>query len=358
MTTRGVLNGERMVQVLIAFVLSAAFALVTAYLSLSLQLIHFFEARHTAETFESAVDSKTIKNAVLVTLRYLYSLFRYAFCRNGVRRDGTLSQSERQRLYKFCEDFLLTLSDQQLVTGIAILVAGWINRKTSTVYQFEMVNALAWMSSDVHLLTVGQLRAFFRKNPLAKHWRAAGMFSTFVLLFVANFYRGHVDWYSNFHHPTQCLIDDVNRSASYIRGSAAENMLIWGLLLFYSYARGIIPLYYDTDKWRDRLLSLREGYLRDNRRVSYIRLALLDIFWIVSSEVFNVIIVQTFWFSYGNRSIWCDRILALSYGVLDAEDSAWGLGEIVPLFLLALPVLNSLDFFIWIHKPTSEEAVG
>ena len=33
----------------------------------------------------------------------------------------------------------------------------------------------------------------------------------------------------------------------------------------------------------------------------------------------------------------------------------WSLGQIVPLFLLALPVLNALDFFLWFRRVKVEE---
>jgi hypothetical protein len=289
-----------------------------------------------------------VRRLFLQILKYLHLIITCLPQRPKSQGPGSTSHHHREHLQKFCQDFLLTLSDQQLVTGLAILIAGWLNHKTLTVYEFEMASDLAWMSSDVHLLTVGQLRGFFEKNPHAKYWRSTGIISTFLLLFVANFYRGHFEWFSKFRHPVRCLLDDINRSPANIHGSAALNMSIWAVFLVYSYVTGILPLYFNTKSWRDRILARRASLEEKNHTYSRFKICLLDIFWVISSEAFNVLVIQTFWFSYGSWSIWVDRKHALGYGVVGGGNVPWDLGQIVPLFLLALPILNAFDFFVWL----------
>ncbi|KAF2213928.1 hypothetical protein CERZMDRAFT_38059, partial [Cercospora zeae-maydis SCOH1-5] len=55
---------------------------------------------------------------------------------------------------------ILTLSDQQIVTGIAILGAGFngLRDGSISVYHFQVVIYLAWMSSSVHLSALTILR--------------------------------------------------------------------------------------------------------------------------------------------------------------------------------------------------------
>jgi hypothetical protein len=57
------------------------------------------------------------------------------------------------------EKFILTLSDQQLVTGLAILIAGFVKCDIS-VYSFENISALAWFSCTTHLATLTILKGY------------------------------------------------------------------------------------------------------------------------------------------------------------------------------------------------------
>jgi hypothetical protein len=57
------------------------------------------------------------------------------------------------------EKFILALSDQQLVTGLAILIVGFVKCDIS-VYSFENVSALAWFSCTTHLATLTVLKRY------------------------------------------------------------------------------------------------------------------------------------------------------------------------------------------------------
>jgi hypothetical protein len=82
---------------------------------------------------------------------------------------------------------ILALSDQQIVTGIAILGAGFAGMRDGsiTVYHFHLVVYLAWMSSSVHLSALTILRPwlYYHRGVLA--WRLAGMLILLVMLMVA-----------------------------------------------------------------------------------------------------------------------------------------------------------------------------
>lgn len=97
------------------------------------------------------------------------------------REEDSLDDGQRQEALK---KFVLTLSDQQLVTGVAILVAGFANWCTMSVYELNMVVALAWFSSATHLATLDVLRGYFRQNRVVRNWRMIGMV-TIVLLLIA-----------------------------------------------------------------------------------------------------------------------------------------------------------------------------
>jgi hypothetical protein len=78
--------------------------------------------------------------------------------------------------------FLLSLSDQQLATGAAMLVAGFARYSNITVYSMNTVSALAIFSSSVHLATLGILSGYLRKHNVVKGCRVGAMSLTLVLL--------------------------------------------------------------------------------------------------------------------------------------------------------------------------------
>lgn len=59
------------------------------------------------------------------------------------------------------EKVLLSLSDQQLTTGIAILFSGLIQHCSISVYHFGIVSDLAWSSSYVHLTSLSVLQDIY-----------------------------------------------------------------------------------------------------------------------------------------------------------------------------------------------------
>ena len=48
------------------------------------------------------------------------------------------------------EKVVLNLSDQQLLTGLSVLIAGFATHCSISAYHFEVVSDLAWFSSNVH----------------------------------------------------------------------------------------------------------------------------------------------------------------------------------------------------------------
>jgi hypothetical protein len=79
--------------------------------------------------------------------------------------------------------FILALSDQQLVTGFAILTAGILKACTISWWEFQIVVNLAWFSSTTHLSTLVVLWEYLQDHPAVRNWRVGGMLAMLVLLF-------------------------------------------------------------------------------------------------------------------------------------------------------------------------------
>lgn len=111
---------------------------------------------------------------------------------------------DRARRSKGLERFLLALSDQQLVTGLAVLIAGYTNRCSRTLYHFDIIAALGWFSSTTHLSTLAVLRAYMVDHPRVRDWRAIAMLGVFSLLAVSQI--GTYSTQSN-NLPVQCAFE-------------------------------------------------------------------------------------------------------------------------------------------------------
>ncbi|KAH9823631.1 hypothetical protein Tdes44962_MAKER04592 [Teratosphaeria destructans] len=80
---------------------------------------------------------------------------------------------------------VLIFSDQQIVTGIAILIAGFGQFDKISVYHWQIVVYQAWMSSNVHLTSLTMLRSFLKTSPALRAWRITGMIVLLGLLLAA-----------------------------------------------------------------------------------------------------------------------------------------------------------------------------
>jgi len=77
-------------------------------------------------------------------------------CRLILKRKYNTALSSK-RLREAFENLILAFSDQQLVTGLAILIAAYC-KGDITIYSFQVASALAWFSSTIHLATLVVLR--------------------------------------------------------------------------------------------------------------------------------------------------------------------------------------------------------
>lgn len=110
------------------------------------------------------------------------------------------------RRRKGLETFILSLGDQQLITGPAMIVAALIQQCNISLYEFQVVNSLALLSSTTHLISLNVLHTYFRENPMVRNVRVVGMLINFGLLMTTVVFSA-----PNSHIATsiglQCIID-------------------------------------------------------------------------------------------------------------------------------------------------------
>ncbi|KXH27840.1 hypothetical protein CSIM01_06759 [Colletotrichum simmondsii] len=158
-------------------------------------------------------------------------------------------QRLRQRRSKAFSQFILALSDQQLITGLAILIAVISGTGSLSQFEFSTAHSLAWFSSTTHLATLDILRQKLKsQNQWVFHVRVFGMVCFLVLLtyttaVIADMDRNHK---GKATAPAACL-SSSDGAGILVSQEGLPLLLLWSgyisrLQNLYLKERGIAPL--------------------------------------------------------------------------------------------------------------------
>ena len=259
---------------------------------------------------------------------------------------------------------ILSLSDQQLLTGLAVLIAGFWTHCSIFVYHFALVNDLAWFSASVHLITLSVLRHYFFANHVLRNWRVALMVAMALLLVASTVMQGHYEWFDSWPYDAQCLFDSLIGN---IGGGPRYWMFVDLALICLFYPLSIIPLFEKPtdffDLWLETkprktqdlvIKSLKERMSRmtsptpfkaSMRRLccTLLIMFLSTISWMYFSLMALTcsmtcgLALDTFWFAYSLWGILDDR--AIPPSEMNGNENAMSFGQIVPILLLSSTAL-------------------
>ena len=273
-----------------------------------------------------------------------------------------IGASKREFWVPVIEKLVLSLSDQQLLTGLAVLIAAFWTHCTISVYHFAVVNDLAWLSATVHLITLAVLRDYLLQKPVLRNWRVVLMSTLAVLLAASTVMEGHYDWFDSWPYDAQCLFDEL---VGNVNGSPKHWMLVSLVLICINYPLNIIPLFKRptvfVNHWFETkpTAALEEavGHLIDMQKtcpksfkgsikcltckllilvvrvVSWTHFAIVTL---IDSRTIDFV-HNTFWFAYGLWSVIADRNIPSSDMV--GDENAMTFGQIMPILLLSSLVL-------------------
>lgn len=279
--------------------------------------------------------------------------------------------------------FILALSDQQIVTGIAVLGAGFVGLRTGeiSVYHFQIVIYLAWMSSSVHLCALTLLGPFLRHHRGLLAWRLVGMLTLLVMLLIALVPTVSVQWAilsplsdwetddeTSFGAPALCFWGRTWGSG--VNPDAVISFLILAVSYVWKVG-GLFPSM--TSAWavwiRDPLDRLMERALvavatrheqRSRRRYLWVFRICLAAYLPATAtlEVLNsfsaALWLSILGFVYGILQITIPRQLvqSLDHNLAEKERSLT-FGQLVPLILLVQPI-GALTEHIWLADGETE----
>lgn len=277
-----------------------------------------------------------------------------------------ISDSKRDFWVPVIKKVVLNLSDQQLLTGLAVLIAGFWTHCSISVYHFALVNDLAWFSANVHLTTLTVLQDYFSDSErhMLRVWRATLMVLMAFFLVASTVMEGHYAWDESWPYDAQCLFDDLNGN---IGGTPRYWMTVGLILIFLSYSLNVIPLFKRPTAFFELWLETKPRAAQDQaierlrRKFSHMnspafvegsmtrfgyRLLIMStgiIGWLyfalltlIGSKICNLAL-DIFWFAYSLWSILGDRNIPPSE--MDGSENAMTFGQIMPILLLSSTVL-------------------
>lgn len=264
------------------------------------------------------------------------------------------SRNAHSRWRKIFENVMMSLSDQQLVTGLAILVAGYYEMMNSYLdsYHWEIVVYLAWMSSSVHIASLTVLRDVFNRNPTLRNLRVAGMLILLALLSVAT-------WPTRLNSsvsfmPAKCLWSSFFAPRS-TRSRIDPNWVLTMVMLIFAYVWKLSQLFASSRGWvrtwivakpeaalerlmRRAVKSHRSIWLRwPAYKIATICYMIFIAYAGVAESFAASIIYLCITFPYGVVII--VRVRSSMDDEFIASEQRLTFGQLVPLFLLIIPVL-------------------
>ncbi|KAL8730013.1 MAG: hypothetical protein Q9166_004337 [cf. Caloplaca sp. 2 TL-2023] len=277
------------------------------------------------------------------------------------------------------ESLILALSDQQLLTGISVLITGFSKHCSISVYHFAIISDLAWFSSNTNLTALQVLQIYLVQRPPQRNWRVCLMLVIFVGLLLATIIEGHRFWFESWNSPARCLLDDLSGN---IGGEPAKWMAAQTVMLIFNYSVSIIQLfdsemidYYfwelpiRTTERATTFLQQRETALVSSGKSN----AYFTSFALVAARVLLSAANRTFisvgsltssvaitlcldivWFALGIQGIIGDRDIPASQ--VEGNENAWGFGQIVQVLLLTSAVLTFKDVYTEQALETSNNA--
>ncbi|KAG4442274.1 hypothetical protein IFR05_002265 [Cadophora sp. M221] len=253
-------------------------------------------------------------------------------------------------------EIVMQLSDQQLVTGTAMLatIIYLRNQGAISVYHYTMATNLAWFSSNTHLLSLLILRGWLseerkiaerdkdvpsrrksrRESIFAEYrsiWRGMFMIIMAVLLIYTNLFMAYEDWLDRYNCPVNCVPSEP------IGGEPKKWLIVNLVFILSSYPIALIGLFaFTRGKWMKRRGLIKDW---DDRNKDLFRGL------IIHRPYRFVLLFQIAWFGLGIRWVVEDRKRGhdiMSHDEKNIENTL-GFGQLVPILLLVLPVMSFLE---------------
>jgi len=263
---------------------------------------------------------------------------------------------------------IMAISDQQLITGIALLSAAMRNleKRNITVYHFNTIMNLAWFSSNTHLLALCVMRSFMETRaldnvisytrshaPLPRILRIIAMLVLAGLLLHCSAVAGYELWDDNVNCPASCITRGKRAGAPYRQMIVTYILVIIGYTFMIARVTPLVgnfcveklgPWFVSRDQKMNGKLENRPSRLK---LYSLQRKAVLVIWYIVTSD-FETMVEMVGWYALGLYWTFSDRKEGHQHmeAVEREKENHIGFGQLVPLLLIVLATLGAMEAYM------------
>lgn len=290
------------------------------------------------------------------------------------------------------------MSDLQLATGIAILISGYSQLRCGiSTYHWLIIGRLAWFSSLTHLSCLTFLRNYLHNQKAQRQWRLALMLLLIIMLVTAMDPTGRYAWVfamdwsaypdNSSPQPNDYAICWFSTRHPAYPSEALVPMVVLVLLAGLGFIIRVIKLHKPLSdmmvkmreftsqclrrplwvlyRWKARPRGLRRltgNIIYYPALASFLSLRLIadhfsSMFFEVSFYVIasiHINIYQVYWLLAGFLiGLWSSlgalNVLYPDPDFMDlfegASSNKWSFGQVMPIILLALPLVNILESF-------------
>lgn len=288
----------------------------------------------------------------------------------------------------------LILCDTQSVTGIGLLVTGYVTlRFDISAYHWYILVWVAWFSNLTHISGLIFLGEYLRKHPHQRAYRVFFRAVLWLLLLVAQVPTGYFNWVpddaeepsaANLTSPARCFFDlrtanarfdAVSEDSSLAATDAFQNMVFSVLVVGFTFFNALVDILPSSGRVRRKLktvFNIRRWKSSSQTRsvlkkisglsplvalYDYMKLMsnllgsmLSQVGSVLSPNVFHnhaaqvkerPVLTSTCIQSYSLvfSAIWGSRMLFQSKSLTTLDEGTMTFGQILPIFLLLAPVL-------------------
>ncbi|OHF03609.1 hypothetical protein CORC01_00928 [Colletotrichum orchidophilum] len=295
------------------------------------------------------------------------------------------SDAKRAQRIRAFESFMLSMSDQQLVTGMALMLATSLIfagvhglDESFSVYSFQIATRLGYFSCITHLCSLSVLWEYFDEHKRLRTFRTILMVVFLAMMIGCMIISDSVTFRFNRHISVKCarkhfkLVDRERPNYVFFSDGVIIifNLSVLTYILVSGYVQRILQLFCPSardkqDFWQRRSLRFLfgpaaeeafkdlaltrnrtlAGYINVNRRPSfsvkhYLTMLSIWVKFLESSFLWEVVWLF-FYFTFGTANLlkfFNDASLKL--GAIQPN-----FGQLVPLFLLALPLITAAEAY-------------
>ncbi|KAL0778905.1 hypothetical protein CaCOL14_005163 [Colletotrichum acutatum] len=284
---------------------------------------------------------------------------RYNTIDDIIHSRGSSSADRKQRIKAF-ESFMLSLSDQQLVTGMVLMLATILISagvhgldEDFSVYSFQIATRLGYFSCITHLCSLTVLWGYFDQHKRLRMFRTILMVVFLAMMIGCMTISDSVTFRFNRHVSVKCarkhfkLIDRERPNYVFFSDEIIIifNLSILTYILISGYVQRLLQLYCplareERDYWQRR--SLR-AFFGPEAETKFERLALTHNQTLADlrSSFLWEIVWLVFYFTFGTANLLeFFNDVSLRLGAIKPN-----FGQLVPLFLLALPLISAAEAY-------------